>query len=168
MAKVDKVDWMVKVKANAGLLFLAGMGLLVLIRLVMVSMESSAVAPQTPTVPPTPLTPGISEDSIDYIKVKILLDPWKEFDQSPINALGRFNMFDPKLVQDARRLEQSANDKVIQARAAFRDGNLAQARELVLEALAMRPNHLAGRQLLAEIEQRLGTADTTASASRKD
>ena len=170
MAKTQTPKFVELLKTNVGWWFLLGMAALLLIRLLLSSLESGSSPSAIPQPAPGTLLPKISEDKLHYLMAKKIMTPWVEPKDktSMIYPLATYNMFDPKLVQNAAMMERTANDQVSQAITAFRNGNLLQARDLVLDALAKRPNHLQGQQLLGEIEQKLKgqTGATTGTLTR--
>jgi len=170
MAKMDNSNFMNRLKANVGLWFIIGMVLLLLVRIVMWTMESGASGGEVVSPIPVKLEPKMNpETSLDYIKVNKLLTPWKDFKDSDLYLLAQYNMFDPKLVQNADAMDRSADEKVKQAKDLFDRGNLQQARELVRQGLMQKPNHLDGQNLLKSIDAALAkgaTAVTSATQPR--
>jgi hypothetical protein len=170
MAKSNPTTLLDRLKSQTGWVFLAGMALLLAIRVFMVMNESDATPPPVSGPEPPILESGLSEDAITRLVVERMIAPWGDFQQSDLYLLGQINMFDPKLVQNAPERERTADQKVEQAMKAFRDGDLQQALSLVNDALDLRPNHIQGRELRQQIQQRMmgatDTGATTGSLSR--
>ena len=149
-----------KLKGNIPMVFMAGMALLLLLRLAIYFMESggSVAPPQSPTV--WKPKDNVNPDSVK--KVEGIIKPLPEFKESERYPLAERNMFDPQLVVDASDIEKRANTKVEQALEAYyaarqtgKRSDYQKALELVNEALGLQPIHRRGKSLKADIEKAL-------------
>ncbi|MCL5271657.1 MAG: hypothetical protein M1457_14130 [bacterium] len=170
--KLQQVGELFKNKINR--VFLAGMAVLLLLRLLIYASESQySNAPPAPP-PSVDLKPTLSQNSPEFKKVQEMLVPWPEFSASTKTLeLTRQNMFDPNRVLQAADFERQAEEKVTKAYTEFNKGNYEAARRLAQEGLSILGNHKGAKELLKKIDAKLGagtpgeesTRPTTATAT---
>lgn len=139
------------VRENPRHTFVIVLGLLFVVRLAVFLMTSSAGF--LPDVRPNrvQLTPDITEESEVYQKVTEMLEAWPEFGQSEYALLTEFNIFDPQQVRNANEIQQEARRRYDEALAAFYQGDLNRAEQLVEQALRLQPSLMVGRELRDQI-----------------
>jgi hypothetical protein len=129
------------------------------------------VALTVPPVQTVDLKPTLTVDSDLYKRVRRLIEPPASFAQSSYRELAEFNMFDPRMAQNADQIRQQANQiydqarqKYDQAGAAEKSGDRQQAEQLysaarrqVGDTLARQPSHLLAQQLGLDIDSRLAS-----------
>jgi len=136
--------------------FVAGMALLFLIRIFIYLGEAGStsleqVAPQ----PKTKLASQISTKDPNYLNVHKMTVRWKDFKESSYTLLANYNMFDPKQVMDAEKIEQRANLIFQSAEAAYNQRNLPQALKLLDDVLTRMPSHARAQKLKLDIQNSL-------------
>jgi hypothetical protein len=156
-------------KEHAQRVFLAGLGVLLLIRILFFVTESSPagnVSAQPQVL--SNLKTSIAKDSDTYKNVNRMIEPLQVIKDSHYAIVGSFNAFDPQVVLQAAALQQQADALVQQATQAFAGNNVEQAQQLVNQALAQMPSHKGAQDLRAAILKKTGDTsqeDLTSSGS---
>ncbi len=75
-------------------------------------------------------------------------------------SLGKFNMFDYKIVRDRDIIRKELDDKFEQAQRFYNEGKLNSSRKILLEILSSWPSHLRSRELLDKIDAELNPTPT--------
>ncbi len=143
--------YLIMIKENPRRMFIMGMVLLLLVRLLVYFSEASYTKSELPVPPVWSPKPIVDTASPEYAKVKSLLVKMPEFEKANLIVLTKQNMFDPKTVNDAQELEKQANERVMKGYAAFAAGKMDEALEQGNGGLAIIPNHTAAKELIKKI-----------------
>ena len=117
-------------------------------------------APSQALEPPPPWNPESHhpekyEDVVGLIKGTTNLEQDERF-----IALGKFNMFDYKIVRDRDEILKELDAKYDQAEKLFKEGNLQGAKKVLTEILSTWPIHMRSRELLSKIDEVLNPTPT--------
>lgn len=147
-------------KGKAQRLFLAGMAVLLVLRLLLFLGESGYAAGAVPDPQAiTKLDATFSQDAQTYKDVQKMVQPMVEFSKSEYWVLAQYDMFDPQHVRDAERLRAQADSDLLAAQAAFKRGELKQAEALAGQILLRYPGHAATHKLKSAITEKLTKKD---------
>ena len=145
-------------KNNPHMGFAYGLGAILLVRLLIFMADQGATAPETPEPTAVRLESEIDTTTNEYRLVEDMLQPMEDFNQSEYHIVAKYNMFDPKVIPDAAKREEQANELYGQARTAWRAGNPDEALRLLDLALEQAPSHRRSHNLKQEIQEALGQA----------
>lgn len=168
MAKQSAKDLIQKLqtryRGKGAKLFIAGMALLLVLRIIVYGTETTFTPPPPPETTPYTFDPKITTDTQAVQRVQQMAQPMPEFRNSQYEPLASFNMFDPKLIQTAAQRRTNAEELTQRAMNALRAGQLEEAGRLVQSALDVLPSFKPANDLQADIQNRLGVASQPGSA----
>lgn len=108
---------------------------------------------------PSPLPPWNPQKFFpneNYEKVRSILSSKTELEKDEkLIALGKFNMFDYKIVKERDVILKELDRKYREAERLYKEGNLKKARQILKEILVSWPTHTKSQKLLKEIELKL-------------
>lgn len=117
-------------------------------------------APSQPLEAPPPWNPE-SHHPEKFDDVLGLIKPRTELEQDErFIALGKFNMFDYKIVRDRDEILKELDAKYDQAEKLYKEGNLQGAKKVLTEILSSWPIHMRSRELLTRIDEVLNPTPT--------
>lgn len=157
-------------KKNANRIFLIAMALLLAGRLFLWWNESNFRVNDADEAKPNliPSIPTKLEESNFSIKlVTKMLGGMPEFTTTTYFALSQINMFDPKTVAGADNLLGQARQICTQAAAAFKAGNMPEARRLLKEAYLKNPSTAEVLKLRVDLDAYDKAAATSATLAIK-
>lgn len=151
-----------KLQKNADKLFIAGLGIVLLLLAYAWLNESSTSQIAADQIQQKELDVRISP-SLDpkvkgsdlFIRVNRMVNSSDPFDKTPFASLGVSNMFDAKQIRDPDQLLADAKQLVAEARQKVAAGSLEEAKRLVKEALRLQNGFPSAKELEAEIEAKL-------------
>lgn len=113
----------------------------------------------SPTRQPDPLMPWnppslLPNENFDKLKKLLETNSTLEEDERFI-SLGKFNIFDYKIVRDLDTIRKELNNKFEQAKKYYNAGDLKNAKKILVEILSAWPIHKPSQELLEKINAQL-------------
>ena len=113
---------------------------------------------------PDPLLPWnppslLPNENFNKLKKMLEANSTLEEDERFI-SLGKFNIFDYKIVRDLDTIRKELKNKFERAKKYYNEGNLKEAKKILVEILSAWPIHKPSQELLAKINAQLHPVPT--------